>query len=206
MSIEIQTRGLDALEAYFASAPEKAREAAVFAVNDTAQFARRLSSKEIRQEVNWSAGYLLKEDRLAVVRRAYGENLEAVVRGRNRPTSLATFSNQTPTFGSRKRAIKVRVAASGGAKEIKRGFFMRLRSGGQLTEEASNIGLAIRLKPGERIRGKHTTVGIKNGLSLLYGPSVGQVFRTVAQNVSGEVADKLVDEFVRQFGRLTNGR
>jgi hypothetical protein len=39
---------------------------------------------------------------------------------------------------------------------------------------------------------------------LLYGPSVDQVFRTVAVDISPPLLDNLQSEFLRQFQRLFN--
>lgn len=207
MTIEIATRSLDVLDEFFRTAEDKARLAAEFGVNDTAKFARALASKEIRGEVNFKANYLNEDGRLAVVKRAHGNDLEAVIRGRDRPTSLARFATSTPHFGAQKAGPRVRVSTGGGSKQIKNGFFMRLRRGNaQITAENSNVGIAVRLKSGEKVRGKRSMVQVSKGLYLLYGPSVGQVFRTVAGDIVDTVSDKLQANFIRHFERFTNGR
>ena len=72
---------------------------------------------------------------------------------------------------------------------MNRAFLMNLRSG--------NLGLAVRLAPGERIDNKRRMVQMSNGLYLLYGPSVDQVFRSVAEDVSADAGDFLEQEFLR---------
>jgi hypothetical protein len=79
---------------------------------------------------------------------------------------------------------------------------MRLRRGKSIEGDSFNIGLAIRLKPGETIRNKREMVAFSKGLYLLYGPSVGQVFDDVAIDMEPMLSDRMEDEFVRQFNRL----
>lgn len=206
MTVEVTVRGLDSLKAYFEQLPEIAQEAATLAVNDTAKYARRLSSKEIRDQVNFPRNYLGGDDggRLAIVKRAKGNDTEAVIRGRDRPTSLTRFVSGSRTPG--RRGVTVRVGANGGSKKMKRAFILGLRAGKILDDETFNVGLAIRLRKGERVENKRLMVQFSagdSGLYLLYGPSVGQVFREVAERVQPSVGDKLEDEFLRQFERLS---
>jgi len=190
MTIEIETKGLDKAQALFRTAPEVAQRATELAVLDTSSFARRLSSTEIREEVNFKAGYL-NEERLSVTKKANGFESEAVIRGRNRATSLAQFASTPVSFGRKKRGIRVKVARNGG-DTLKNAFFVPLRNG--------NTGLAVRTKDGRPpSRG---AVPIFKGAFLLYAPSVGQVFYDVASQVVDRVSDKLVNEFTRQFERL----
>ena len=91
-------------------AKDASDQAAVLAVNDTLPFARRLASVEIREQVNFTASYLgPNSGRLSIIRRASSSQVEGVIRGRNRATSLARFSTSPQVFGSRKgrRAILV---------------------------------------------------------------------------------------------------
>ena len=175
------------------------------AINDTVVFARRLGSQEIRKRINFKANYI-DAGRLAITRRAKPANLEAVVTGRDRPTSLARFSQGAPKFGRQRRPPRVRVKASGGASPIEGGFFMRLRRGNSvISAENANIGLAIRLKEGERVKNKNDMVPVGRNLYLLYGPSVGQVYRTVSEKTSDEVAAQLANRFAHHLGRRVDG-
>lgn len=201
---EIETRGIDKLVEFLKTAEERATRSAVLATNDAALFARRLSSAEIRKEVNFKSSYLIgggAEARLAISKKASGADIEAIVTGRDRPTSLARFSTGAPSFNS-KRAPRVKVSGHSGTKVLQGAFFMRLRKGSQaVTQENSNVGLAVRLKRGETVRNKRQAVPIGAGLYLLYGPSVGQVFAAVAADIEPKVSEVLGDEFVRQFER-----
>lgn len=175
------------------------------AINDTVVFARRLGSQEIRKRINFKAKYI-DGGRLAITRRAKPADLEAVVTGRDRPTSLARFAQGAPKFGRQRTPPRVRVKASGGASPIKGGFFMRLRRGNSvISAENANVGLAIRLKEGERVKNKNDMVPVGRNLYLLYGPSVGQVYRTVSENTSDEVAAQLANRFAHHLGRRIDG-
>lgn len=74
--------------------------------------------------------------------------------------------------------------------------------GGSTDTGLANVGLAIRLRPGERLANKTSARRVANGLYVLYGPSVDQVFRSndgtgVANDLVPEIEDKLSKEFIR---------
>lgn len=67
-----------------------------------------------------------------------------------------------------------------------------------MTDTQHNMGLAIRLKPGESLRNKTGKLTrLAPNVYLLYGPSVDQVFRTISSEMTDEVADYLQQEFSR---------
>lgn len=161
------------------------------AINRAAERGRAGAAKEMRQQVNFPVRYLSGQDgRLRVSRRAGGSKLEAAIAGRDRPTSLARFAkDRDPTRARKAGGVNVSVRP-GKTKFMKGAFLMQLNGG--------NLGLAIRLKDGESIRNKRQVTKIGKGLYLLYGPSVDQVFRTVAEEQTApEVAEFLENEFVR---------
>lgn len=206
MSVVIETRGLNDLMSLFDQLPEVADEAARLALNDTARFARRLGSKKVREEVAFRPRYLGNDEdgALSVAKYASNAEGEAVVRARNDARSLASFSTGRPRFG--KAGAKVRVAP-GKTKTMENAFFLRLRRGNaDIDAENYNVGLAVRLKKGERVTNKRQMKALGGGLYLLYGPSVAQVFDDVALDMQGEVSDYLATEFVRQFERLSRGQ
>lgn len=203
MSVEIDIAGLDAMAAFFKEAPEAADQAAVFATNDAIEFARRRSSKEMRSQVNWTQSYLNTPGRLSVTRRASSFEIEAVLSGRNRPTSLATFATSAPVFGRRKgnRGVRVKVARGGG-DTIAGAFFVKLPG----AKDGFNVGLAVRTKNGRPPRGTRGARPIFGGSAwLLYAPSIGQVAYDVFPSIADEVAGYQRDQFARQFERLTDG-
>jgi len=169
-------------------------QAAYRAVNRTADRARTSSARAIREQVAFPASYLNpSEERLFVRRRANADNLEATISAQMRPTSLARFATSgTPG----KPGVSVTVAP-GFAKFMKRAFLIRLRAGNADLDTKNNMGLAIRLKPGEQIRNKKQFRQLSGNLYLLYGPSVAQVFQTVREDVAPEASDFLAAEFAR---------
>lgn len=205
--IKIEAEGLGRFKQYFEAAPDLANKAAVLALNQIAsRDAMTLIREGIEAEVALPDDYVAP--RITVSRKAYHSSLEAVLTARGRPTSLARFApGQVPRTGKGAgRPQGVRVAVKPGAGRLmKRAFLTRLPRGkAKITDESFNVGLAIRLKKGERIAHKHTMTEFQGGLYLLYGPSVNQVMRHVADDKSPEILDALDNEFLRQFNRLSD--
>lgn len=197
--IRITALALTRMQRYLEACPEIATKAAVLSLNrigerDAPKFLRA----GIEEETAFPEGYV--QPRIALTRKAYHNSLEVVLTARHRPTSLARFARgQAP--GGR---AGVRVTVNPGAPVLmKRAFLIRLRAGKQLTDESFNLGLAIRLKKGEKIEGKTTSVSFAGGLALIYGPSVNQVMREVADSQAPPILDALDSEFLRQFSRLS---
>lgn len=172
--------------------PDEILKKARQAINATADRSRTQASREIRSQLNFPARYL--SDRLRVAKRASGASLSAVITGRDRPTSLARFATSQNVAASRRgEGVKVKVGNS--TKTITKGFLINLRSG--------NIGLAMRLKPGESVRGKKMAAKMMApNLYLLYGVSVDQAFQTQVDKGGLEkfAAEFLEKEFVRLMG------
>lgn len=173
--------------------PKRIQQNAVRAVNYAAKRGRTRAAKEIRQQVNFPASYLYDSAGRLTVQTAKTISDLAEIRGHWRPTSLARFATRG-TVGKPGVSLQVK---PGKATRSNRMFLIRLRAGTADLETKSNMGLAIRLKPGERVTGKLTTVQMKNGLTLLYGPSISQVFRSVAADETPAVEEDLTREFLR---------
>jgi hypothetical protein len=204
MTVTIVADALDRTAAYFDLVPALARRSAWLAINDVV---RRKALPDARalmeQQVAFPKGYLNDPKRFGVRKFATEDDLEAAVVGRQRPTSLARFS-----IGGRPAVPGVRVRVNPGAsRAMNRAFLIRLRAGsGPVTDDSFNLGLAVRLKPEEVVQNKKVMVPLgPGGLYLLYGPSVDQLFRTVAGDISPAVADEVATQFFRQFARLSEG-
>lgn len=203
MSARITALNLIDITDYLANQPEVTRRSARIAINQvTARNVVPDARKAMREEVNFPSGYLENPDRFGQTKKATDADLTAIVTARHRPTSLARFSSNS--FEGARRTGQVSVAVNrGGARRLNRAFFVRLRRGGD-TADGFNLGLAVRLKPGERLKGRkkgNAGVELAPGLFLLYGPSVDQVFRQVSVAESPKIADKLTKEFLRQYIR-----
>lgn len=197
MTAAIVATGIKDAARFFEQFPEIAEEAAMLAINDTVdREGMTLIKKDMRDQVNFPSGYL-EGDRLKVTRRASRGSLEAVIRGRDRATSLARFtSGQTPK-NTRGQGVRVSVQR-GQTKLLRQAFLVNLKNG--------NIGLAVRLKPGERLQNTTAAQRLADNVWLLYGPSVDQVFRGVADDRADDLADIMSQKFYRQFGRLSRAR
>jgi len=176
--------GLQSVISDIESIPANIRIAAARAVNRTSERARTASAREMRGQVNFPARYLSSADgRLSIVKKASADDLEAVIRGRGEATSLARFI----TGGQKGKGVRVEVKP-GVARYMSRTFTFKLKNG--------NTGLAIRTSGGPP-KGAYKPKKLSENLYLLYGPSVDQVFRSVAEDVAEPMADFLEREFNR---------
>lgn len=177
--------------------------ATVQAINKTADWARKRGADEIEDQVAFPRGYLSPSGRrFYVSRKATKSNREARITARGRPTSLARFIKGTAA--PKQVGVTVQVDP-GKSVELPRAFVIRLPAGKGPVETRSNLGLAVRLPKGQTMRNKLRSVKMANGLYLLYGPSIQQVFLNnagegVADEMSPAVLDKLEDEFLRLMG------
>lgn len=205
MSARITAVNLIEIDDFLSAQPAAARTSARLAINSvTGRQAVPRLRKAMREEVAFPSGYL-EGDRFGQTKKATDNDLSATVTARFRPTSLARFSNDSFEGARRTGGVRVKVNATGGAKRIKGGFFVKLRRGGDM-QDGFNVGLAVRLKPGQTLRGRKkggAGVQLAPNLYLLYGPSVDQVFREVSVAESPQIADNLQKEFIRQYVRLS---
>lgn len=193
MSYAVYVDGLAALNS-MSDVTDNIRLSAVRAINKTSERARAQSAREIRRQVNFPAAYLQPSaGRLLVTKQASGNDLESRITGRQRATSLARFAAGSPARGA---GVRVEVAP-GRAKYMRRAFLIKLPAGKASIDTKFNMGLAIRLRPGESLQNKKKAVKMEKGLYLLYGPSVDQVFRTVSEEIAPETASFLEGEFLR---------
>lgn len=204
-TFDIDLTGLTGTIDYFKTLPDESARAASMAINQIAsRSGMRTIQDEMYAQIQFPRGYLTG-DRLGVTQYAKPTSLEAKITARKRATSLARFAAGQP-LGSRGHA-GVRVAVKAGSStHLKDAWLVRLNKGASKDEDNYNIGLAVRLKPGQQLENKkstHTSWLVPNAVALLYGPSVNQVFQDVREDVSGELADQLSAEFFRQLRRLT---
>lgn len=180
----------------FSQLKQDIKLAAVRAINKTARDSRSRAARVIRDQVNLPASYVSPgQKRLYVSKQAQRGSLEARITARGRATSLARFVQGNPRPGKAGVSLSV---SPGKARYSKRMFIIRLPGQDGATDSLrANLGLAIRLRPGETLTGKNSVVRVAKGLYLLYGPSVAQVFRS---NDGTGVANDLVPEIERDLG------
>lgn len=207
MPIEILSVGSKELEQYIEDVPKIATDSIRMAINTVARGkAMTRIKKAMTDEIAFPTGYL-SQDRLKVVKVARGHDLEAIIVGRKRATSLARFvtGGAMVTNSKRPGGVQVRVKR-GKTTVIKNAFLVRLNKGASVSEDGYNIGLAVRLSSGEQLANKrtqHQSWLVKGKVALLYAPSVDQVFRTVAPEEAPRIADDISAEFHRNFARLS---
>lgn len=176
------------------------RSAAVRALNKIARDARAEAARKIRDQVNLPARYVSpSQKRFYVSKPATPGSLETRITAQGRATSLAQFISGGARRGQRGVYVEV---APGKARLMKKAFVIPLKRGNAFTDTKYNLGLAIRLKPGERLQNKTFAKRVESGLYLLYGPSVAQIFRAnsgegVANDMAPGVANDLSAEFLR---------
>lgn len=179
-------------------APEKIARFAAMAINKGTARARTKSAEQIRREVDFPASYLRGENsRLSIAKKASADSLEGVVRGRHRATSLARFVRENNPASARKQGGLTIQVKPGEARFVKGAFLVKLRAGSSKTDTKYNLGVAIRLKPGQRPRNSRAAVQLDNNVWLLYGPSVDQVFQSVREDVSPETQEFVAAELRR---------
>lgn len=198
MVATVNASGLDDLDRFIARDQSAARRAASITVNAAARRARTEGSRRIQAQVALKPGYVTSN--MSVTFATRGE-LRAAVTGRFRPTSLARFAtNRGAKTGT---TPKLRVKRNSPSRALRNAFLIRLRAG---TSDGVNTGVAVRLKPGEQLRGRRKAVRFSRGdsnLYLLYGPSVDQVFSTVRTDITPDILQFMDREFQRQFTRLS---
>lgn len=206
MAVNVISVGDLELKDYLKRLPEITELAMQMAINTvSSRTGMSLIKKNMLNEIAFPSGYL-NADRLRVTKRATRSNLEAVITGRKRATSLARFVTSGTVVNSRRReGVSVRVKR-GKTTYLKNAFLVRLKKGASLSEDNYNIGLAVRLSAGEVLANKntqHKSWLVPQKVALLYGPSVDQVFAEVAEKVGPKIADLVATEFFRNFERLS---
>lgn len=219
MRVAVETTGLKEYEDFLRLAPKVVPEAARIAINDVAEGAAiKQARARVYAEAAFPKGYL-DGPRLAVTKRARNADLQAEITGRARATSLARFAQPGQSPLSTRRTGGVRVTVNpGSAQTVGRSkpdsegspaFLVRLRAGATLTSDNFNLGLAIRLRPGEKVTGRlfapRYRLSKEDDVFLLYAPSVDQVFADVAADIAPDVAEEVGVQFRRQFARLAGG-
>lgn len=182
----VAVQGIENLGSIAELAP-KARLAAMRAVNKAVDRTRTQSSRMIRDRKAFPASYLQEPGRLGSQKAKSPASPTAYIIARQRGTSLNRFARRSGKY------LAVRINVGSQAKTLKRAFVMNLRSG--------NVGVAMRLRPGEnpgnRLKKDVWTNSRGQRIWFMYGPSVDQVFRQVAEDVSPFAADVMQAEFQR---------
>lgn len=201
MALSMEITNLKKFERLVQRLPKVATKAAALAINTSSRNARTQASRLIRQQVAFTAKYLNEPERLVVRPSATPDRLMAVLRARQRPTSLARFGKQATRKG-KPAGVRVRVKPGGASKVIRQAFFVNLNNGNRGVAVREAVAGDLNLKRFGATAGKATGSAKKGKYILLYGPSVDQVFRTVKDDIAPGVSAFTQSEFRRQFARL----
>jgi hypothetical protein len=199
MQFAVIAEGVETIRDVQEIAP-RLKMAAVRAINTVARDQRAEAARRITDQVNLPKSYVSPSGgRLIITQKAQRASLEARITARGRPTSLARFVRGTPQRGA---GVTVEVKP-GQSSYLRRAFLMRLPQGKEITDTKFNLGLAIRLRPGESLNNKTQKIRLANNLYLLYGPSVQQVFLdNQGQGVADDLAEPTADYLEAEFFRL----
>lgn len=151
------------------------------AINHTLGVTRTEASMEIRKQVKLKAGYV--KDKLKIVRATVDKPMGAI-RTPTRGTLLTRYPHRAYT---RKSGIGVQVKPVGGKEHMPGAFFITFKNG--------VTGIAIRTKYGPGL-------GRSEGVKVLYGPSVSQVFTDVKDDLQAPSGNRLMERLNYESGRL----
>ena len=153
------------------------------AINDTLRRGQALAARSMEQQTNFPRGYLTgRNGRLGIAKFAKNDDLEGIIRGRDRPTSLARFIVGSPKRGKRGVTVEVNPHER---KEMPGAFLVKLRN--------NNQGLAVRSD--KRPTSKGGARQLDSGLWLLYGPSVDQVFNETRKDIVPDLEEMFRSTF-----------
>lgn len=175
------------------------RLAAARAINKVARDQRAEAARRISDQINLPRSYVSPASgRLSVTQQATRSSLEARITARGRPTSLARYAKGSPGRAGVTLEVK-----PGQSNFLRRAFLIKLPQGSSQTDTRFNLGLAIRLRPGESLQNKAQQVQLSKGLYLLYGPSVQQVFlNNKGSGVADDLAEPTAERLEAEFNRL----
>lgn len=158
------------------------------AINKTADFARARNASDMRRLYNFPGNYLdPSQGRLVISKRAKTNNLESIITGRARATSLARFLVEDN--GVNRRGVVIEML-KGQRTGLESAFPVRL-NGGQ------SMGLAVRTKDGAKPAGAYKPSRLGKGVWLLYGISVNQAFNYTRDMSKADAELYLEAEFNR---------
>lgn len=182
IAVEIDQAQLETVQQQLAHIKNGAARALSRALNKTASKAKTIASREIRKQVNLSAGYVRE--------RLYGPSsgfefkatinkLSAKLSAKKRGVLLREFATTEARLGRPPNPVRVRVKP--GTPKIMPGAFWVPLKGGN--------GLSIAIRKGGR-------------LDVLHGPSVSQVLTTVKDDISQDMSAVLAANLQHETGWL----
>lgn len=151
------------------------------AINHTLGVTRTEASVEIRKQVKLKAGYVKEKLK---IRKATYTKLQGAIQTPTRGTLLTRYPHRKYV---NKPGIGVQVKPVGGKEHMPGAFFITFKNG--------VTGIAIRTKYGPGL-------GRSEGIKVLYGPSVSQVFTDVKDDLQAPSGNRLMERLAYEADRL----
>ena len=161
------------------------------AINHTLGVTRTEASQRIRKQVALKAGYV--KDRL-VIRKATIAKPVGMIRTPSRGVLLSRYANRS--YKS-KPGLGVKVKAGGGFKHMPGAFFIGPLKNSGATAIAIRTEKALPSRSGALLKPKRF-----QGIKILYGPSVSQVFTDVKDDLQAPSGNRLMQRLAYEADRL----
>lgn len=180
MQIKMDRAAIREIEAELAHIKNGSNRAMSRAINHTLGVTRTEASREISNQVKLKAAYV--RDRLHQINATVNKP-EGRITTPTRGKLLTRFPNRQYVRGG----IGVQVKPAGGKKRMPGAFYITFANGVQ--------AIAIRTAYGAGL-------GRSEGLKVLYGPSVSQVFTDVKDDLQAPSGERLIERMAHEAERL----
>lgn len=187
--LDIKAVGVKGVQRYLRKLGPDVDKVLTRAVNRTADKARTVGGRKIREQVNLKANYVRENLKVTYARKGQAT---ARVTATRRPVLLTRFNARQLSRGGNPAGVSFAITKRKGKSINRSAFFIRLRAG--KVNQAGAIGVVAREFEGKGTRDKR--VG-RTPLKVFHGPSVDQVFRDVRREIEPEVGRFLRTEIIR---------
>ncbi len=181
MQIKMDTTAVREIEDLLAHIKNGSNRAMASAINHTLSVTRTEGGQKIREQVKLKASYV--RERLRLVRASVAKPQGRITTPR-RGILLSRFDNTVLKSGG----VSVQVKpGAGNRKKMPGAFYITFANGVQ--------AIAIRTQHGPGL-------GRSEGLKVLYGPSVSQVFTDVKDDLQSPSGERLIERMQHEADRL----
>lgn len=157
------------------------------ALNKTATYGKKRASQEIRKQVRLKAAYVNDPKNLNVIKATWTK-LRAKITANSRGLLMTHFPHSVLKRGG----VTVGIKAGGKRKKMPTAFKTTVRAGSKRVDVIA-LPATGRYKTGNK------------RMSVLYAPSVSQVFNTVRDEIDQEMVDYLAEETEKQIQTALKG-
>lgn len=180
MQIKMDRSAVREIEATLSHIKNGSHRAMANAINHTLSVTRTEAGREIRNQVKLKAAYVRERLRVA---KATVAKPQGRISTPTRGLLLSRFDHRAYAKGG----IGVQVKPTGGKRRMPGAFYITFANG--------VTAIAIRTKRGPGL-------GRSEGLKVLYGPSVSQVFTDVKDDLQAPSGERLIARMEHEAARL----